>query len=78
VANIEVEDEIISGGVIKEFNLSFYRIAHRLSVKLCGQPPWQEVGNFYTINLLAGLRSAIVDNVPPIAAIMRMYLLNTL
>jgi hypothetical protein len=54
VANIEVEGEIISGGVIKEFNLSFYRIAHRLSVKLCGQFSWQEVGNFYTINLLAG------------------------
>ncbi|AHM59203.1 citrate transporter [Flammeovirgaceae bacterium 311] len=33
----------------------------------------QEVGNFYAINFLIGLLSAIVDNVPLVAAMMRMY-----
>ncbi len=32
-----------------------------------------EVGNFYAINFLIGLLSAIVDNVPLVAAMMRMY-----
>lgn len=33
----------------------------------------EEVGNFYAINFLIGLLSAIVDNVPLVAAMMRMY-----
>ena len=33
----------------------------------------QEMGNFYAINFLVGLLSAIVDNVPLVAAMMRMY-----
>ncbi len=32
-----------------------------------------EVGNFYIINLLVGVLSSIVDNVPLVAAMMRMY-----
>ena len=31
------------------------------------------VGNFYVINLLVGVFSSIVDNVPLVAAMMRMY-----
>lgn len=33
----------------------------------------QEVGNFYTINFMVGLLSAVVDNVPLVAAMMSMY-----
>jgi Na+/H+ antiporter NhaD/arsenite permease-like protein len=33
----------------------------------------EKVGNFYAINFLIGLLSAIVDNVPLVAAMMRMY-----
>jgi Na+/H+ antiporter NhaD/arsenite permease-like protein len=33
----------------------------------------EEVGNFYLINFLVGLFSSIVDNVPLVAAMMRMY-----
>ncbi len=33
----------------------------------------ENVGNFYVINLLVGVFSAIVDNVPLVAAMMRMY-----
>ena len=36
----------------------------------------ENVGNFYAINLLVGVLSAIVDNVPLVAAMMRMYTLN--
>ena len=32
-----------------------------------------EVGNFYLINFLVGLFSSVVDNVPLVAAMMRMY-----
>ena len=33
----------------------------------------EHVGNFYAINLLVGVLSSIVDNVPLVAAMMRMY-----
>ena len=33
----------------------------------------ENVGNFYAINLLVGMLSSIVDNVPLVAAMMRMY-----
>lgn len=33
----------------------------------------EEIGNFYAINFLIGLLSAVVDNVPLVAAMMRMY-----
>ncbi|MEQ9443030.1 MAG: sodium:proton antiporter NhaD [Cyclobacteriaceae bacterium] len=33
----------------------------------------ENVGNFYAINLLVGVFSSIVDNVPLVAAMMRMY-----
>ncbi|EMR00995.1 sodium:proton antiporter NhaD [Cesiribacter andamanensis] len=32
-----------------------------------------QIGNFYAINFLVGLLSAVVDNVPLVAAMMRMY-----
>lgn len=35
-----------------------------------------KVGNFYMINLLVGVLSSIVDNVPLVAAMMRMYHVN--
>lgn len=33
----------------------------------------ENVGNFYAINLLVGVLSSVVDNVPLVAAMMRMY-----
>ena len=35
-----------------------------------------KVGNFYAINLLVGVLSSVVDNVPLVAAMMRMYTLD--
>jgi Na+/H+ antiporter NhaD/arsenite permease-like protein len=38
----------------------------------------QEIGNIYTVNIIIGLLSAIVDNVPLVAAAMGMYTIEVL